>query len=206
MRDLARVLDDAARGLFPPADGAIELFPRPEPPAVRAAVFSFTAHLVVAADVDEAALRDVAKPDDFVSWSRVAPWLRAREALTGDVLLAAVADGRPPSLTLDADGDFAHPRVERASRYRDGVRVFVTRARDGVLVLGRGVAGRHELAFEVDPPARNAGLGRALVSCALALVPPGEVVWAQVHPANAASLRAVLDAGLRPVGYEQLIV
>jgi hypothetical protein len=37
------------------------------------------------------------------------------------------------------------------------------------------------------------------------LVPADEAVWAQVHPANAASLRPVLAAGYRPVGFEQLI-
>jgi hypothetical protein len=33
-----------------------------------------------------------------------------------------------------------------------------------VLVLGRGLAGRREVAFEVDPTRRNRGLGRSLVA------------------------------------------
>ena len=37
------------------------------------------------------------------------------------------------------------------------------------------------------------------------LVPPGTPVWAQVAPANAASVRAFLAAGFRPVGAEVLL-
>jgi GNAT superfamily N-acetyltransferase len=203
---LGALLDRAARGDFPAADGAVDVFAAPE--RVHAAVLSFTGHLVVAADVDAAALREMAPPGDFQAWGRVAPWLGqryGREAIAGDVLLAAIADGREPAIELERVDGYEHPRVALASRFRTDRRVFVTGDRAGVLVLGRGLADRHELAFEVDPTARSKGLGRALVGCALALVPAGEAVWAEVHPANAASLRAVLAAGLRPVGYEQLI-
>jgi hypothetical protein len=192
--------------VFPPADGSVDVVPAPE--RVLAAVFSFTAHLVVAADVPAPQVHAVAPAGDFAAWGTVAQWLAARSggaAFGGDVLLCGIGDGRPPPLAVEAADGFDHPRVAHASRYRDDVRVYTTRGREGVLVLGRGIGGRHELAFEVAPTARNAGLGRALVQCALALVPPGEAVWAQVNPANAASLRAVLDTGLRPVGYEQLI-
>ncbi len=34
------------------------------------------------------------------------------------------------------------------------------------------------------------------------LIPAGEAVWAQVAPANAASVRAFLAAGYQPVGAE----
>ena len=44
----------------------------------------------------------------------------------------------------------------------------------------------------------------ALAAAAPALVPGGERVWAQVAPANVASLRAFLAAGYRPVGAEVL--
>jgi GNAT superfamily N-acetyltransferase len=150
----------------------------------------------------------MAPAGDFSAWGAVSSRLAARcgtTAFSGDVLLCAVGDGRAPVVDLVQGEVFDHPRVERASRYRDDVQLFVTRDRTGVLVLGRGIAGRHELAFEVEPVARNAGLGRALVECALALVPAGEAVWAQVNPGNAASLRSVLAAGFVPVAYEQLI-
>jgi L-amino acid N-acyltransferase YncA len=206
--DLARLLDDAARGRFPAADGSIDIVPAPL--RAGAAVFSFSAHLVVAADVDPAEVAAVATPGDFVSWGRVAPWLAARAGAErgtgGDVLLAAIASGEATrhANVIEAD-DVAHSRVERASRYRDDVRVFVTDDGDGVLTIGRGVADRYEVAFEVEPHARTAGLGRALVATALTLVPAGEVVWAQVHPANAASLRTVLAVGFQPIGFEQLV-
>jgi GNAT superfamily N-acetyltransferase len=206
VRSLAELFAGCARGEFPAADGSVDVVGAPA--RLSAAVFSFSAHLVVAADVPAAAVHAVAPPNDFKAWGAVASWLAARvgrEAFSGDVLLCARADGRAPALALEPVRGYEHPRVARASRYRDDVRVYVTADRAGLLVLGRGIGGRHELAFEVDPAARGAGLGRALVACALALVPAGEGVWAQVNPGNAASLRPVLAAGFAPVGYEQLI-
>ena len=40
----------------------------------------------------------------------------------------------------------------------------------------------------------------------LGLVPAGDLVWAQVAPGNAASLRAFLTCGFFPIGSEVLIV
>ena len=60
------------------------------------------------------------------------------------------------------------------------------------------------MAFEVDPARRNHGLGRRLVAAARHLVPPGEVLFAQVAAGNAASLRVVEAAGFRPIGAEVL--
>lgn len=75
----------------------------------------------------------------------------------------------------------------------------------GLIILGRGVAGRLEVAVEVDEHARDRGLGRALFAASRGLVPDGESLWAQVAPGNAASLRAVLAAGFRPLGSEVLL-
>jgi RimJ/RimL family protein N-acetyltransferase len=58
--------------------------------------------------------------------------------------------------------------------------------------------------IEVDASARGRGLGTALAAAAPALVPAGAPLWAQVAPANTASLRAFLAAGWRPVGAEVL--
>ena len=96
-----------------------------------------------------------------------------------------------------------HPRVSRANRYRVDVRAY--EADGGLLVLGRGLAGRWEVAVEVDPAYRGRGLGRRLAAAAPGLLPPGEPLWAQVAPANVASLRAFLAAGYRPVGAEVLL-
>ena len=45
----------------------------------------------------------------------------------------------------------------------------------------------------------------ALARAARHLVPAGEPLWAQVAPANAASVRAFLAAGFTPVGAEVLL-
>jgi L-amino acid N-acyltransferase YncA len=76
-------------------------------------------------------------------------------------------------------------------------------AQGGVLVTGRGVAGRLEVSVEVDDSVRHRGLGRRLVTAARHLV--REPLWAQVAPGNARSLRAFQAAGYRPAGAELLL-
>ena len=115
------------------------------------------------------------------------------------------AGGRTPSgltpTALTPTG--LHTRIARAVRYRDDVRAW--QAAGGVIAIGRGVAGRWETAIEVDPRFRSAGLGRRLASAARHLVPDGAPVWAQIAPGNAASVRAFLWAGFRPIGAEVLL-
>ena len=60
--------------------------------------------------------------------------------------------------------------------------------------------------FEVAPAARGRGLGRTLAAMAMLAVPRGERVFLQVAPGNAASLRAALGAGFRPIGAEVLFL
>jgi RimJ/RimL family protein N-acetyltransferase len=72
-------------------------------------------------------------------------------------------------------------------------------------MLGRGLAGRWEIAFEVEPEARGRGLGTALASAGPWLA-PGDPVFAQVSPGNVASLRVLLAAGYRPIGSEVLLL
>ncbi len=95
------------------------------------------------------------------------------------------------------------PTDRRALRYRDDVRAW--QAPGGVLMLGRGVAGRFEVAIEVEPAFRGRGLGNCLAVAARHLVPAGQPLWAQIAPGNAASVRAFLAAGFRPVGAEALL-
>lgn len=114
--------------------------------------------------------------------------------------VAGPLPGEPP-LALTEIEDPGHPRVASSRKRRDDVRVWA--ADGGVLVLGRGIAGRMEVAVEVVEDVRHRGLGRRLATAARHL--GGEPVWAQVSPGNARSLRAFQAAGYRPVGSEALL-
>jgi GNAT superfamily N-acetyltransferase len=205
---LLRLLEDAARGWPPPADGAVEVWPAPEGPVD--AVVGFTAHHVVVAGVDPGLVAERLPGGDL--GAPMSPgflgWLGERlGSLPGslDVVLAAEGVGGDPPLELrPGAGPDRHPRAARAARYRDRLQVWTDPEGAGVLVLGRGLAGRREVSFEVDPARRNRGLGRLLVAAARHLTPPGEVLFAQVAPGNAASLRVVEAAGFRPIGAEVL--
>lgn len=207
---LRKILADAAGGLFPPSDGSVTVVPQPS--AREAGVLSFSAHAVVFTDEDPAWVRAVlaAVPSDPLAAPLCPPFLTAFAERTGRVVnnidLLTVAERLPgdPPLPLAQVRDRAHPRVVRALRYREDVRVFTVDG--GVLVLGRGVAGRWECAIEVDPQARGRGLGRALATSARHLLPEGEWIWSQQAPGNATSVRAFQAAGYRPVGAETLLV
>lgn len=208
-RTLAGFLADAARGRFPPPNGEVTIVPQPGPRT--AGVLSFSAHAVVFTAEDPAwvhtALAEaVAEPLAAPLCPGFLTALAGRTGRTiGNVDLLTVA-GRlpgPPPLPLVEIADLEHPRVVRALRFRDGVRVWTVPG--GVLVLGVGVAGRWEAAVEVAPQATGRGLGRALAISARHLLPEGEVIWAQQAPGNAASVRAFQAAGYRPVGAEVLL-
>jgi GNAT superfamily N-acetyltransferase len=172
-----------------------------------AGVLGFTAHHVVVGDVDAAWVRSVLPPDSL-SAPMSAPFLAALAGRVGaepgayDAVLLAPAAGAAPAGLEPVDAA-DHPRLRRAQHYRRDVRAYA--AGGGLLVLGRGVAGRWEVAVEVDPAHRGRGLGRRLAAAAPALVPAGQPLWAQVSPANVASLRAFLGAGYRPAGAEVLL-
>jgi hypothetical protein len=53
--------------------------------------------------------------------------------------------------------------------------------------------------------AQERGTGRRLVGESLGLIAPGEFVFAQIAPGNAASLRAFLSCGFTPIGAETLL-
>jgi hypothetical protein len=203
---LAGLLRDAAAGRFPPPDGGVTVLPQPS--ERDAGVFGFTAHAVVFADVDPGWVIGQLPPGDLGA-PLGPPFLQALSAATNrrpgsiDMLCVAEALPGPPPISLVPDPDTSHPRVARALNYRDDVRAW--RADGGVVLLGRGVAGRWETAIEVDQAQRERGLGRALARAARHLVPAGEQLWVQVAPANAASVRAFIAAGFTPVGAEILL-
>ncbi|MFF0307051.1 GNAT family N-acetyltransferase [Streptosporangium sp. NPDC004379] len=207
MHELSRLLEAAGRGDFPAADGAVEFTGQPNPR--DCGVIAFTAHTVVFADVDRAWMRGLLPAGDL-SAPLNPPFLRALEERTGrrvdnvDMLLAAGPLSGPPPMPLAELTDRDHPRVRRALRHRDDVRVW--EADGGVVLLGRGVAGRWEVAVEIDPARQGGGLGRLLARAGRHLTGEGNTLWAQVAPGNAASVRAFLAAGFRPVGAEALLV
>jgi len=201
---LGELLDRIAGGYQPPADRTVTVLPAPL--GARAVVVGGTAWHVVAADVDPAWV------EAEVAGDPIAAPLNAR-------FLCALADriGYDPG-TLDnllvtprggsdlelVPAEVDHPRVDRALLHRSDVRIWSTPDGAGLLTLGRGVAGRWEVSLEVDPAHRGRALGTALARAARSLVPDGAPLWAQVAPANVASLRAFLAAGYRPVGAEIL--
>jgi GNAT superfamily N-acetyltransferase len=189
-------------------------------PAVHAhmhAVAAFAAHHVIAADIGEEVVRqrlprgDLGAPMSASFLLFLAGWLGA-EPGTLDLVLAKTdrlgeAAGEVEVWCREDLND--HPRVRRARRYRPDAVVYADRAQgepDGVLVVGQGVAGRWEMAFEVAPAARGRGLGRRLAATAAAVVPDGQPVFAQVAPGNPASVRACLAAGYVAIGAEVLFV
>jgi GNAT superfamily N-acetyltransferase len=252
------MLAEAAAGRPPAADGAVDVLPRAAGGAV-AAVIGFTAHHVVAADVDPGWVRAVLPPGSlsapmsarFVGAladrvgaepgaydtvlvappgrpvptgpgrHRPAPGAVPAAAGAGPGAVPAAGGGGPgavpaagrapgagvlvgPAVALREVAGAESARVRRAERFRTGVRAWAVEG--AVLVVGRGLAGRWEVALEVEPAYRGRGLGRALAAAAPGLVPPGEPLWAQVSPANVASLRAFLAAGYRPVAAEILLI
>ncbi|MCW2634331.1 MAG: uncharacterized protein JWQ99_698 [Blastococcus sp.] len=180
----------------------------PAPAGARAVVVGGTAWHVVAADVDptwvaaQVAGDPIAAPLGARFLTALADRVGAEPGVLDVVLVAPPAPVAPGLDLVRAELD--HPRVRRALLHRADVTIWATSDGAGLLTVGHGVAGRWEVSVEVDPAAQGRGLGTALVAAAPSLVPDGAPLWAQVAPANTASLRAFLGAGYRPVGAEVL--
>ncbi|GAA2429218.1 GNAT family N-acetyltransferase [Streptomyces macrosporus] len=209
-RTLAEILDAVALGRFPPPDGGTTVVPQPS--HRDAGVIAFTAHSVVFTDEDpqwvHATLASIGCDELAATMNPrfLTAFLDRTGRSTDTIDLLTVADSLPgdPPLELREIADPDHPRVLRARKRRDDVRVWA--ADGGVVLLGRGVAGRWETAIEVDEEVRHQGLGRALATAARHLVPAGASVWSQQAAGNARSVRAFQAAGFRPVGAEALLI
>ena len=200
---LAAILTAAAAGRFPSADGLVDVLP-PDGDGTHAVV-ELTAHSYVL--TDRPAEEVLARGADGFGGSThpdVLRWLAREDGWIGSLDVVLVATARPGErLTVRTDLDH-HPRVRRARAHRRDVRVYGDDR--GLLTLGRGLAGRLELSVELHgETGRSDGAGRALISAGLAVARRGELVWAQVSPGNAASLRAFLACGFVPVGSEVLL-
>jgi len=208
METLRDILDAAARGVFPPPDGRTTVVPQAS--ERDAGVLAFTAHAVVFTDEDPQWVHDTlaAVPCDALAAPMNPRFLAALLDRTGRtaenvdaMLVGTPLPGEPPlPLKEIVDGD--HPRIVYARGRRDDVRAWTTEG--GVLVMGRGIAGRLEVSVEIEEGVRQRGLGRSLVAAARQLA--AEPLWAQVAPGNARSMRAFLAAGYRPVGAEALLL
>ncbi len=199
----AAVLAEVVAGRFPPADGGVDVLPLLRGDIV--AVTEFTAHTVICADVSPA---DVAARGlhgyGGCTHPDVLLWLADGSRGVGSIDVLMVRHGLGDELADDDGHGADHLRVVRAHRYRHDVRAFGDES--GVVLLGRGVADRLELALELfDHTERGRGHGRRLIDVGLRAAPRTEPVWAQVAPGNAASLRAFLAAGFTPVGAEVLL-
>jgi hypothetical protein len=203
---LAAQLDALARGNYPPFDAEVDVFGSPG--GLNDIVIGFTGHSVVAAGIDPAVVRARLEPGNlsqtlsatFLAW--LGEQLGSRPGTLDAVLVAAgTGEGVPPGWRETEDR--SHPRAREAMRFRVVERVFEIDA-GGVVLLGRGVCDRWEVGYEIEPGARNAGIGRGAVAGARGLVPKGVPLWAQVAPANAASMRSTMAAGFVPVAAEVL--
>jgi hypothetical protein len=199
------MLEAAGRGTFPAPDGGVEVVP--PPPGTAMGVVAFTAHHVIATSAPEDWVR-AQRPDGDLLAPMSPRFLSALGDKLGmrddgiDVLLAA--EGLPGRGLLREITDDRRPRMERAAARRHGVRVFTDPSGLATLILGRGFALRQEVAIEVPPTHRGRGIAaRALVEIRR-VVAPDEVLFAQIAPGNAASLRTFLTAGFRPIGSEAL--
>lgn len=212
MTTLADILRGIEGGVFPTPDLSISVVPAPSEREL--CVAAFTAHIVIAADVSPEWVAGLI-PDGDLSAPLNPPFLRALEQLTGrrvnaiDQLLLAPAIVDPAERRVATEGlieltERGHPRIERAWRYRDDVRAYVD-PYGGLVLTGRGVAGRLEVALEVPESSREKGHGRRLALAARALIPPDTHIWSQVSPGNAASTRTFLAADYKPVGAEALL-
>ena len=118
---------------------------------------------MVAADVDPGWLA-TAIPPDAPGDAFNPPFLGALETMLGlrvgniDLLTMAPRLSGRSGLDLRQIEDQTHPRVRRALRYRTDLTVWTCPG--GVVLIGRGVGGRWEVAFEVEPAFRGRSVGR----------------------------------------------
>ncbi|MGB0112156.1 MAG: hypothetical protein WBP59_02950 [Ilumatobacteraceae bacterium] len=204
MHPLHQVMIDAAAGRFPAIDGRAETH-RPEPGGHHG-VFEFTGHAhVLSNGAPEEVLERGADGFGGASHPDLLRWLAGPDGWIGSHDAVLVTRGRGGGNLPERADLEDHPRVVRARRHRRNVRVHGDTT--GVVTLGNGLVDRLEMSVELfDPSASGQGAGGALISEAIALVPAGTLVWAQVAPGNAASLRAFLRLGFRPIGAETLLM
>jgi GNAT superfamily N-acetyltransferase len=196
------VLAAATRGEFPEPDGTVEVVP-PWRHGVEGVV-ALTGRAYVATELPAHRVRErdingfgSALDPGFVGWlAGPDGWLDCLDVLVGTV--GTGAGGPPRRDDLDE-----HRRARHARQVRGDVVIHADER--GIVTVGLGIGSLAEVGVEVAESMRNRGVGRSLVSDALGLFSAGEPVLAAVAPGNAASLRAFLAAGFRPLGAVHLV-
>jgi hypothetical protein len=198
---LLPVLVAAAANRFPSADGSVEAMP-PDVDGTHAVV-ELTAHSYVLTDRElGGAPRAPLHGYGGCTHPDVLRWLAGPDGWIGSLDVVLVARGRDgDGLPVRTDVE-DHPRVQRARAHRRDVQVLGDER--GLVTIGTGLAGRIELSVELTG-GRRRGDGRALITGGLESVPTGSLVFAQVSPGNATSLRAFLACGLVPIAAEVLL-
>jgi GNAT superfamily N-acetyltransferase len=202
----------AAKGDFPEGDFSTTHFGSPDSPAD--AVLAFFGHHVIASDVLPEFVKQWTDRDPFaLSDVRFLAALAEQIGTTPgiyDAAFAGLGEGRSPGEAEVIEVDNSnHPRVVRAHMYRDPqtTRTFTDASHQSVLVMGRGLAGRLEAAYEVNESARGTGIGRRLIRAVRAIAPIHEPVFLQISPGNVWSMKALFaDPHWRPVGSEILFL
>ena len=210
---LATMLDDAAFGVFPSADGRVDVLGPPSGPCD--AVIAFTGHAVVAGDVSPDWVRrhvQFGRSEEHEHHPVLAPhFLAALSERLGSppaglsMLLAATPTGAAPVGELDAV-DLEPPGW---ADYRLGVRSYRFRGStgSGTISIGHGPAGRWDVWIgHDDVPGRSSITvrGRELLHAAKSLIPVRTPLYASVPIHSARSIRMALAAGFRPLGAEVL--
>lgn len=186
---LVAVFSAAARGTFPSAEGLVVVVG--PPPHLLGAVIAFSGCTYVAADVDSAEVNARLGPDPLVG--PVLPafleWLAhavGGVAHNNEIVVAAIGTGRVPD-TLTPDLAWRdHDRSKHGSVLRREVSGWTFNGDEGIVLVGRGLVDRWEVAYEAaaEAPPRT---GRALAAAALGVVPAGEPLFS--HRSRPAMLR-----------------
>lgn len=206
---LAEMLAGVAAGTPPPSDGQVEVLPSLGP-TLDDVVLATDGHLMITTDLPAKEVHARFRPSAYTDWCHPAAllWLcsqTGRTPGTSDVLFVGSSLDGPPAIELTASaGD--HPRLAEGRLRRHDPHQWTTQDRSGMCSVARGLVGRWELAYEVEPGARRQGMGAGLARAARHLLPGGELLWAQTVPGNVASVRALLAAGFVPVGGETLLL
>ena len=209
---LARALEAAVDGEFPSPDHKIRIVPEVEGP--RGAVVAFTGHHVIASSLDPAEVKEAIANQEillpteprFLSWFAESLGSDSFDD-TIDVVLARRGIARVDHPEMQAaDGETLNDkRVAFAAETRSDLLMHRPDDGSGVVILGRGLAGRLELSIELAHDVRGAGRAREIAAVALAEVGPDRAVFAQVSAGNSAAIRASLSLGFQPVCGEFLV-